>query len=64
MERGSDRTDVVALRSAGEVWVGTARVAKWNGTDMKLRGEALEAKERIEALMAATIRKPTDSLSE
>eukprot|EP00973_Karenia_brevis_P023303 3207817-Karenia_brevis.AAC.1 len=63
MEKDSERKDVVALREKGEVWIGEDRVAKWNGGEMKLRGEALAVKNRIDELMTSK-RLPIDSLSE
>ena len=52
MEKQPERNDVDAQRNKGEVWIGDVRVAKWDGTKMKLRGEALELKARIEELIA------------
>eukprot|EP00973_Karenia_brevis_P005042 694051-Karenia_brevis.AAC.1 len=63
MEKDKERTDVIAIRSKGEVWVGKERVAKWTDQKMKLRGEGLEVKGRFEELMSA-VRRPTDSLSD
>eukprot|EP00973_Karenia_brevis_P055278 7685509-Karenia_brevis.AAC.1 len=63
MEKNQERKDVIAIRTKGEVWVGKARVGKWTGQVMKLRGEGLEVKERFEELMEAA-RRPIDSLSE
>ena len=57
------RTDVVADRRAGEVWIGQECVAKWIGVGLRLKGEALKAKARIDALIAEK-RRPQDTLSE
>eukprot|EP00973_Karenia_brevis_P051558 7159790-Karenia_brevis.AAC.1 len=69
MEKDKGRQDVIALRGKGEVWVrsekGSERVAKWNGQEMKLRGEAKELEARINSLLAETRRpEKQDSLSE
>eukprot|EP00973_Karenia_brevis_P037945 5232952-Karenia_brevis.AAC.1 len=62
MEAKSDRNDVTALRPQGEVWIGDERVAKWVKGYMKLRGEALSLKARIDELIAH--RPKPDELSE
>eukprot|EP00973_Karenia_brevis_P009708 1309508-Karenia_brevis.AAC.1 len=62
MEVNKQRLDVTALRPQGEVWVGDERVAKWVDKDMRLRGEGLELKSRIQELIAH--RSKTDELSE
>eukprot|EP00973_Karenia_brevis_P078642 10915924-Karenia_brevis.AAC.1 len=66
MEADGARNDVVALRPQGEVWIGkgeeSQRVAKWKDGAMRLRGEALQLKARIDELISA--RRKTDELSE
>jgi hypothetical protein len=63
MEVNAGRTDVTADRKAGMVWVGRTRVAKWNGEEMKLAGEALTLEVRIKELIAEK-RAREDDLSE
>eukprot|EP00973_Karenia_brevis_P020088 2757287-Karenia_brevis.AAC.1 len=62
MEANDSREDVVALRPQGEVWVGSERVAKWKDGIMRLRGEGLLRKARIDELIAT--RRKTDEMSE
>ena len=62
-ELRESRVDVVADRKAGEVWIGSERVAKWKDDKLRLKGEALQVKARIDTLIAEK-RKPGDSLSE
>ena len=62
LEARANRTDVVADRKSGEVFVGKERVAKWVGDHFRLKGEALNLKARIEELLAE--RKRHDELSE
>ena len=62
MESRANRTDITTDRNAGEVFVGTERVAKWVGDHFRLKGEALKLKERIDELLAE--KRPRDELSE
>ena len=62
-ELQQNRTDVITDRRAGEVWIGEERVAKWVVDRLRLRGEALKCKARIDALIEEK-RKPRDDLSE
>ena len=52
MEVNKERKDVVALRRAGEVWIGDERVAKWKDGTLRVRGEAETLKKRIDELIA------------
>ena len=51
MENKPLRTDVIVERRTGEVFIGRKRVAKWEDGTLKLKGEALELRERIQALI-------------
>ena len=51
MEAKPERQDVTIDRRTGEAWVGTSRVAKWDGERMRLTGEGLTLKTRIEELI-------------
>ena len=51
MEKQPDRKDVTRERGPGEVIVGKKLVARWADGKLKLKGEALELRERIQALI-------------
>ena len=51
MEASPDLSCVVIDRRIGEVYVGRKRVARWDGARLKLKGEALALRTRIEELI-------------
>ena len=65
MEVNKERKDVVALRRAGEVWIGDERVAKWKDGTLRARGEAETLKSRIDEFIAEKrTEAPKDGLSD
>ena len=63
MEARANRTDLDVDRRAGEVFIGTERVAKWVGDHLRLKGEALTVKSKIDQLLKEK-RLARDELSE
>ena len=51
MEASPDLTGVGIDRRIGKVYVGRKRVARWDGAKLKLKGEALALRTRIEELI-------------
>ena len=51
MEASNERSDVIVVRSRGEVYAGKERVAKWTGEGVRLRGEAEALRDRINELI-------------
>ena len=60
-EAKKDRTDLRKDKKWGEVYAGKVRVARWDGEKMKLKGEALPLKARIEELIAEKRKYESDS---
>ena len=55
MEQDGDRTDITIDGKGGNVYVGRAQVAKWDGEGLRLAREAELLKERIDELMTERV---------